>query len=250
MMEGRGKRIVGDSVEFFYEGDLVFLGSNIPHVWYSDEEYYTEASPVRSKAIVVYFNKSIFGDDFYKLPETQLLRSLFHKAERGMKITGEAKAKLVAVIEQMVHASGISKIIMLLQVLEMLGKNADFELLASIGYQHSYDSKDNYKLDQVFQYVSQNFFQDISLDEVSSICHLTPQSFCRFFKKRTQKTFIDFLSEFRVSHAKKLLVEKEDISIAQIGYECGFNNISNFNKVFKSKTGLTPKEYKRNLSLV
>lgn len=247
--EGKGKRIVGDSVEFFYEGDLVFLGSNIPHVWYSDEDYYKDDSELQSRAIVVYFNKKIFGDLFYSLPETQLLKQMYHRAERGMRITGAAKDTVVGCIEQMPQSNGLPRIILLLEVMNILAKTQEFELLASIGYQHTYDSKDNHKLDEVFQYVSKNFGHEISLEEISSRCHLTPQSFCRFFKKRTQKTFIDFLSEFRVSHAKKLLAEKEETGIAEIAYESGFNNISNFNKVFKVKTGLTPKEYKRQLKI-
>ncbi len=244
IIEGNGKRIVGDSVEVFNPGDLVFLGSNISHVWYSDEAYYKKKSKLRSKAIVIYFNKEIFGGKFYSLEETQCLKQLFHKAERGMKITGPTHKKISELITTLPKAIGLNRIIGLLTVLQLLSATKEFELLASIGYQNTYDTKDNHKLNDVFQFVSQNFFLDISLEDIANRCHMTRPSFCRFFKKRTGKTFIDFLNEFRISHAKKLLVEKEDITIREIAFDCGFNNISNFNKIFKSFTGITPKEYK------
>ena len=89
--------------------------------------------------------------------------------------------------------------------------------------------------------------RDISMPEVAELCHMTPQSFCRFFKARTKSTFIDFLNDIRISHARKLLIESEEQTIAEIAYLCGYKNLSNFNKLFKIKTKLTPKEYKRNL---
>lgn len=244
IVEGNGKRIVGDSVEAFNPGDLVFLGSNISHVWYSDEAYYKEPTALHAKAIVIYFNKDIFGPGFYALDETKCLKALFHKAERGMKITGSHNQHLYALISTLVYAKGLSRIIGLLQVLEVLSAAKEYELLASIGYHNTYDTKDNHKIDGVFKYISQNFFKDIYLEDMARLCHMARPHFCRFFKKRTQMTFFDFLNEFRISHAKKLLIEKEENTVREIAYECGFNNISNFNRIFKSVVGLTPKEYK------
>lgn len=248
IIEGNGKRIVGDNVESFHAGDLVFLGSNIPHVWYSDEDYHRQDSPLRSKAIVIYFNSEIFGANFYSLEETQGLKQLFHKAERGMVIVGEANKWLNDLVTQMPHKKNLDRITGLLQILQVLSTTKEYELLASIGYQNSYDVKDNHKIDDVFQFVSQNFSRHITLEEMASRCNLTPQSFCRFFKKRTQKTFVDFLNEFRISHARKLLAENEDMSISEIAYACGFNNISYFIKAFKATTGITPRQHKRNIT--
>jgi AraC-like DNA-binding protein len=200
---------------------------------------------LRSKAIVVYFNKEIFGQSFYLLNETQPLKQLFHKAERGMKITDSSNKDLLDLIRKMPSTNGLERITGLLKMLQYLSQTKEYDLLASIGYQNTYDTKDNHKIDEVFQYVSQNFFQDISLEDMARRCHLTPQSFCRFFKKRTQKTFIDFLNEFRVSHARRLLAERDEMTISEIAYECGFHNISNFNKIFKEKTNGTPRQYKK-----
>jgi AraC-like DNA-binding protein len=247
ILEGNGKRIVGDSVAPFSAGDVIFLGSNVPHVWYSDKTYYAKGSPLHSRAIVIYFNKDIFGQNFYLLNETQCLKKLFHRAERGMQVTGEAAERMGRLMEQMIKKKSLDRITTLLQILQLLANTRDYEQLASIGYQHSYASKDNHKIDEVFRYVSQHFSRQITLEEIAGFCNLTPQSFCRFFKKRTQKTFIDFVNEFRISHATKLMAEKEDLSISEIAYGCGFNNISYFIKAFKVSTGVTPKQYRNKI---
>ena len=249
ILEGTGKRIVGDSVSTFSRGDVIFLGSNVPHVWYSDKLFYQKTTPLRSRAIVIYFNKDIFGENFYALNETQVLKKLFHKAERGLQVNGDAGQRLGKLIEQMTKKKSLDRITTLLQILQLLANTRDYEQLASIGYQHSYASKDNHKIDEVFRYVSQHFGRQITLEEIAGFCNLTPQSFCRFFKKRTQKTFIDFVNEFRISHATKLMAEKEDLSISEIAYGCGFNNISYFIKAFKLNTGLTPKQYRNTIEL-
>lgn len=244
ILEGFGKRIVGDNVAAFHPGELVLLGTNISHVWYSDEVYYRGNPDLRSRAIVLYFNKDIFGSNFYGLHEAQHLKQLYHKAERGLKINEGTNERVVALMQEMLRAKDLNRIILLLQMLETISSGGEYELLASIGYQNTYDTTDNHKIDSVFQYVSQNFGHDISLEDIAKNCNMTPQSFCRFFKKRTQKTFIDFLNEFRISHAKKLMIENEEMTIREIAFDSGFNNISNFNKIFKSLTAVTPKEYK------
>ena len=206
VMTGTGKRIIGDKIEVFGPGDLVFLGPNIPHVWYSDPSFYKKDSVKKSTAIVVYFSKEIFGDKFYQLEEVQSLKEVFKKAERGLKIKGSTYDQLVPLLTKMPGSTGMQKIVYLLQVLECLSKSQETEALASITYKNSYDTKDNHKIDEVFLYLNKNFMRDISMPEVAELCHMTPQSFCRFFKNRTKTTFIDFLNDIRISHARKLLI--------------------------------------------
>jgi len=246
-LSGTGKRIIGDKIEVFGPGDMVFLGPNIPHVWYSDPAFYQKDADLHSIAIVLYFSKNIFGDNFYHLEESQLLKEFFSKAERGLKISGDTHEQVADLLTKMNESSGLQKIVYLVQVLDCLTASKDTEALASITYKNSYDTKDNHKIDEVFLYLNKNFMRDISMPEVAELCHMTPQSFCRFFKSRTKSTFVDFLNDIRISHARKLLMESDDQTIAEIAYLCGYKNLSNFNKLFKIKTKLTPKEYKRNL---
>lgn len=244
---GTGKRIIGDCIEVFGPGDMVFLGPNIPHVWYSDPAYYKKDAGLHSTAIVLYFSKEIFGDTFYQLPESQLLKDLFNTAQRGLKIPGSTHQQIVQLLSSMKESNGLSKIVRLMQILECLTESRETKALASISYKNSYDTRDNHKIDQVFLYLNKNFMRDISMPEVAELCHMTPQSFCRFFKIRTKSTFVDFLNDIRISHARKLIIESEEQTIAEIAYLCGYKNLSNFNKLFKIKTKQTPKEYKKNL---
>jgi AraC-like DNA-binding protein len=143
---------------------------------------------------------------------------------------------------------GLERIISLLSILKVLAETKDVQYLASTGYSHAFNAKDNHKIDEVFKYVMGNFSKEISLQDVASITNLSPQSFCRFFKNRTKKSFVQFLNEVRIGHACKRLTE-EDWSIAEIAYSCGFKNLSNFNRFFKEIVGKTPKEYKNELRL-
>jgi AraC-like DNA-binding protein len=246
-ISGTGKRIIGDKIEVFGPGDMVFLGPNIPHVWYSDPSFYQKDADLHSIAIVLYFSKNIFGENFYHLEESRLLKEFFSKAERGLKISGTTHENVTSLLIKMNESTGLQRIVYLVQMLDCLTASKDIEALASITYKNSYDTKDNHKIDEVFLYLNKNFMRDISMPEVAELCHMTPQSFCRFFKSRTKSTFIDFLNDIRISHARKLLMESDDQTIAEIAYLCGYKNLSNFNKLFKIKTKLTPKEYKRNL---
>jgi AraC-like DNA-binding protein len=247
IVSGTGKRIIGDSIEVFGPGDMVFLGPNIPHVWYSDSSFYKKDSNLHSVAFVLYFSIEIFGDKFYQLEETQALKDFFKKAERGLKINAAVQKHIAPLLEKMNNSIGLKKIVCLLEILGHLTTSQKTEALASISYKNSYDTRDNHKIDEVFLYLNKNFMRDISMPEVAGLCHMTPQSFCRFFKNRTKSTFVDFLNDIRISHARKLLIESDEQTIAEIAYLCGYKNLSNFNKLFKIKTKLTPKEYKRNL---
>lgn len=247
ILSGSGKRIIGDKIENFEAGDMVFLGPNIPHVWYSDPSFYKKDAGLLSTAIVVYFSKDIFSEKFYLLEEAHALKDLFKKAERGLKIEGRAFEQVASFLEKMPDSNGMQKIVFLLQLLESISKAHNLEPLASITYKNSYATKDNHKIDKVFHYLNRNFMRDITMPEVAEICHMTPQSFCRFFKARTKITFVDFLNDIRISHARKLLIESEEQTIAEIAYLCGYKNLSNFNKLFKIKTKLTPKEYRKHL---
>ena len=180
-LSGTGKRIIGDSIEVFGPGDMVFLGPNIPHVWYSDPSFYKNDNNRQAVAIVVYFSKEILGEKFFQLEETQQLKEFLKKAERGLKIQGRTFEQIAEMLSNMVEGNGMQKIVGLMQVLERLAGSEEVRSLASITYKNSYDTKDNHKIDEVFLYLNKNFMRDISMPEVAELCHMTPQSFCRFF---------------------------------------------------------------------
>lgn len=239
-----GKRIIGNSVEPFESGDMVFLGSDIPHIWLSDEIYYKGITTLKAEAIVVYFNKDIFGSAFYELKETQKINSLFNQAVRGLSINGKTNQLIAKKLEKLIRKKDFEIIVGLLEILSLLSESTDISFINNEAYTPiNYQIKTD-RLTAVFEYVKRNFKQDISLDEIAEVANLTPTSFCRMFKAKTNKKFVEYLNEIRVSNACKYLIETEH-TMSEIAYECGYKTASNFNKLFKKHTGTTPKEYRK-----
>ena len=242
--ESYGKRIIGNSVEQFVSGDMVFLGSDIPHVWLNDEIYYKDISCLKAKAIVIYFNKDIFGPAFYDLKETKKINTLFNQANKGLAITGKTNELIAKKLEKLIHKENFEIIIGLFEILSILSESNEISFVNNEAYTLAADESKNDRLSEVYQYVKENYKEDISLNEIAKIANVTPTSFCRMFKLKTKKSFIEYLNEIRVSHACKLLIET-DMGMSEIAYECGHKTASNFNRLFKKLTGTTPKEYKK-----
>jgi YesN/AraC family two-component response regulator len=242
--ESQGKRIVGNSVEQFVAGDMVFLGSDIPHVWLNDEMYYQGIGTLKAKAIVIYFSKEIFGPLFYEQKETQTLTNLFKKAEKGLFITGKTNKKIAKKLEKLLTKQNFEIIVGLFEILSILSESDEIENINNESYSPNNEPSKNDRLSDVFDYVKDHYKEDISLIEIAKIAHLTPTSFCRMFKLKTKKSFVEYLNAIRVSNACKLLIET-DKGISEIAYECGYKTVSNFNQLFKKLTGTTPKEYRK-----
>lgn len=244
IVESYGKRIIGNSVEQFVPGDMVFLGSDIPHVWLNDEIYYQGISTLKAKAIVVYFNKEIFGPSFYELKETQKINSFFQQAARGVVISGKTNQIIKKKLEKLLQKKDFEVIAGLFKILALLSESADISYINNELYVPANRLNKKDRLSVVFEYLKDNYNEDISLIKIAEIAHLTPTSFCRMFKLKTKKSFVEYLNEIRVSNACKLLIET-DLGISEIAYQCGYKTASNFNQLFKKLTGTTPKEYRR-----
>lgn len=244
ILESHGKRIVGNSVESFEPGDMVLLGDDIPHVWLNDEIFYKGINSLKAKSIVVYFSKELFGTSFYELPEAQEVKKFLSQAIRGVCITGQTNLLISKKLKKLLQKKGFEVIMGLLEILFLLSKSKDLRFINEDSYVSVIDGNKNDRLAAVFQYVKSNYKEEISLDEISKIANLTPTSFCRMFKAKTKKPFVEYLNEIRVANACKYLIET-DLGISEIAYECGYKTASNFNKLFKKLTGTTPKEYRK-----
>lgn len=242
--ESFGKRIVGNSVTQFVPGDMVFLGSNIPHVWLNDEIYYQEISTLKAKAIVVYFSKDIFGPTFYEQKETQKITNLFSQAEKGIVITGKTNEKIARKLEKLTSKQNFEIIVGLFEILSILSESNEIGFINNDFYLPLNNASKSDRLSDVFDYVKENYREEISLIEIAKVANLTPTSFCRMFKLKTKKSFVEYLNAIRVSNACKSLLET-DKGISEIAYECGYKTVSNFNQLFKKLTGTTPKEYRK-----
>jgi AraC-like DNA-binding protein len=244
IVHGSGTRFVGDSVDRFGPGDLVMIGQNVPHLWYSDERYRQENSNLITEVIYILFKTEIFGEQFWNLPESKSILKLIQLSQRGIRLTGKARNEVSSFMRAISSSVGFNRITLLLSILEKIASQKEFKVLASPIVQNTINESDSERLNKVYKYVVNNSQQQITLEKVASIASLSTSSFCRYFKKRTNKTFIQLLNEIRISHACRLLTE-EDYPVAKICFICGYDNVSYFIRQFKGITGLTPLIYKK-----
>jgi AraC-like DNA-binding protein len=248
VIKGSGTRFVGDSVANFGPGELVMIGQNVPHLWHSDEKYTQINSNLFSEVIYILFKTDIFGEQFWHLPESKIILKLIHLSQRGIKLTGKTKRSVSLLMRSIARSSGFSRILLLLSILELIASQKDYQFLASPVFQNTISESDSERLNKVYKYIINNIQQEITLDQVASIASLSAPAFCRYFKKRTNKTFIKLLNEIRISQACRLLEDK-DLPVATICYDCGYNNVSYFIRQFKEITGFTPLSYRKNIKI-
>ncbi|MEN8227730.1 MAG: AraC family transcriptional regulator [Bacteroidota bacterium] len=240
--KSHGLRLMGNHIGHFSDGDLVFIGKNLPHVWKNDEEYYQEHSALKVDVFVIHFLENALGEGFFELPEFTHVRKLFARGQQGLFIKGEVKRKISGLIKDVHDAEGVDRLVLFLQTLEALAATKEYELLSSPGYTNSILNSDTERINKVMNYCMENYYRELKLDDVAMLVNLNKSSFCRYFKSRTFKTFSQFLNEIRIANACKLLVDNSK-TVSEICYECGYNNISHFNRQFKLIVGLTAKEY-------
>jgi AraC-like DNA-binding protein len=248
IVKSKGTIICGNHIGHFQPGDLYLIGSNQPHVFRNDPEYFEMRRSLKAKAISVYFDQDAFGEHFFDLPETAELGVFLQKSTYGLKITGTVRDKLQPMMEEFPFLNGVDKLMQLLQALKLLSLYADCcRSLSSSEVTGNFSETEGKRMNAVIQFTLQKYRHPISLEEVAGVAHMTPNAFCRYFKQRTRKSYVTFLNEFRIGHACKMLLQK-DMSIKEACYQSGFNNISNFNRKFKEVTGSSPTEYLRNMA--
>ncbi len=244
VIQGKGVRFIGDNIGNFSTGEVVLLGSNLPHMWQCNEEYYQDHPTRKVEAIVIQFLPDCMGKDFMNLPEMYLLPKLFENARKGMKFTGRSRAILEELMYKATRATDMERLIVLLSILKTMAETDEYLSIASAHAFFKSNQVDAVRINKVCTYTLSNYKKEISLEEIAAIANLSVTSFCRYFKLMTKKTFYDFLIEIRISHACRLLVE-DILPTEVICFECGFNNVSNFYRHFKKITDMTPLEYKK-----
>jgi len=242
--EGNGMQLVGNHLQYFKPGDIIFLGENLPHLWKCDEAYFMPESSLRAKAIVIHFLPEAFGADFFDLPENKAIKQLFQRARLGLSIYGETKSAIASLMKSLLQHKGTTSIITLLQMLDVLAQSNEYSLLNSEDNLNIQTEKESGRMNNILQYLFDNFSKEIDLETIAAIARLSPNAFCRYFKQRTKTTFSSFLTTLRIRHACKMLIET-DQAISTICYDSGFNNFSNFNRYFKELMQTSPIEYRK-----
>lgn len=242
--KGRGTQFIGDQINHFKAGDIVLVGSQLPHYWRFDDRYFNDAQEEKADVRVAHFNENFWGKEFLELPENVSIKQLLEKARRGVQVTGEAKKKVALLLEELLKSDGTKRIILLIEALSTIASDCSYQLISSVGFHPSLQEEEKGRINSIFDYTLGHFKQKISLEDISVIAGISSNSFCRYFKAKTGKTYSRFILEIRVGHACKLLIENK-MSVKQLCYESGFNNFASFHKYFKQITGKSPLAYQK-----
>lgn len=240
ILSSRGRRFVGTHIADFGPGDLVLLGSNLPHCWRNDER---NRDPARS--IVMQFRSDFLGETFWQAPELSPVARLLERARAGLQFTGKIAAEVADQMQGLVGAESLARLTGLLTVLNELAQSADYQVLDAGYHAAAMTAADCERINRVYVYVADHFQTTIRLDDVARLVHMTPQAFCRYFKKTTRKTFIELVNEYRIRYASQSLTGNRDKSVAEVCFESGFGNVSHFNNRFRLATGQSPLQYRR-----
>lgn len=241
-----GRRMVGDNIGYFDEGDLVFMGSLLPHVWVNDPKFINNQAGYLAEAIVIHFSDDFLGKSLLDIPEMEAFKKFLSLANRGIAIKGKAKDDINTLMKRMLPMNGLQRLSSLLSIFDIMSGSVEFDLLASPGFIETTHHKESERLNKIIEYVMQNFDEDISLPMAASMMNMGVTTFCNFFKDNYRMTFVEYINTVRIGHACKLLFEK-DQTIAEVAYECGYNSLANFNRQFKKYKRINPSEYKRML---
>ncbi|NVK83208.1 MAG: helix-turn-helix transcriptional regulator [Cytophagia bacterium] len=242
IVKGEGTLIYGDYLGEFRPGEIYLIGSNVPHVFRSKAEYYLPETPgVLAKAI--FFKPELILKGQQVFPELADLTNFLTEADKGLKIDPTNGQSITGLLEDIFRASALSRLGKILTLIDEVQK-AQY-LTLSQWPQKSIKENQGRRLDDVFKFTLENYQRPIQLEEVAEVVHMNKAAFCRYFKQHTRKTYLNFLNEIRLQKASELLKTSE-LSVAQIAYEVGFNNLSNFNRTFKLVTNSTPTEYRMN----
>ena len=241
--KGQGKTHIGNHLSYFNNSQLILIGSNLPH------NGFTDRLTANGTETTVQFKSNFLGDDFLNVPEMAAIVSLFDRAKQGIRFKVETKKIIGPKIDKLLEHNGLKRVLKFLDILNYLAITDDYSLLNADGFAFVSEPQDSAKIDIIFKYINRNFQNHITLDEIADKVSMTVPAFCRYFKKATGKTFTELVNEYRVVHATKLLNESQ-MSIADVCFECGFNNFSHFNKQFNELTGKSASNYRKEIKLI
>ncbi|MEM0991787.1 MAG: AraC family transcriptional regulator [Bacteroidota bacterium] len=232
--ESSGKRFVGNQISDYEVGDLVMFGANLPHGFTTD---------MKCAQVVIQMTEDFLGTDFIQKPELRQVQALFGRAKQGLAFGASVKKKARKVIKKMMDAQGFAQMIHLFELLNTLAHTEDVQTICSEEYSLDLNATSLSRLKIVYDYIVVNYQKEVRIKEVAALLNLTEAAFFKFIKKHTKKTYTQIINEFRINHASKLLMTT-DLSIAEICFECGYNNISYFNRKFKAVIGKTPSDFR------
>lgn len=237
------KRIVGDHIEEIDDLELVLVGSNLQHAWFTHK-----CTSKEIREITVQFHKDLFDEKFLRRNQLSFIRNMLEKSARGILFSKETTQQLSKRLLDLNQKHGFDSVLELISILHDLSTSRNMRILSDSSFnnneQYTYNSR---RIEKTLEYINKNFDKSVTLGEVAKLANMSEVAFSRFFNLRTGNTFIDSLNEIRLGHASRMLIDTTR-SVAEVAYHCGFNNISNFNRIFKKKKNCTPKEFRESYS--
>jgi len=237
-VRSKGYRIVGDNIAPLGDGDLVLIGSEVPHVWQQDD---TSGSAVH--AMVLRFREDFLGREFLALPEMGRITRLLQRARRGLEVSGRVRREVTERLSELPGATGMTRVLILLGALDLLSRSADLRPLASAGFRPQLDASDQERMGRILRHIQDHLTEEIARDDVARAASLSAGAFSRYFRSRTGKTLPEYVNELRIGRSCRFLAET-DAPITEIALDCGFLNLANFNRWFRKVTGTVPRDYR------
>ncbi|TDB67371.1 AraC family transcriptional regulator [Arundinibacter roseus] len=243
--KGFGNKFIGNSFSSYQEGEIAFIGKNVPHLFKADDSFYGPEASIKPSSIVVQFVEDFLGKEFFNSPEMAEMKQVLSLSQNGLMVLGNTRKKIKVILFEMLERDKIGRLGGLLEIFGLLSDSRELQPL-SIQQISGINVSDSQKMNKVLEYALLHYKETISLREVSDLTNLSESTFCRYFKSRTQKSFLAFIIEIRLNESKRLLKET-DLSILEICYESGFNNLSNFNRLFRKQFRESPVEFRRSV---
>lgn len=245
VIEGTGILIAGNYMQRFGSGDVYIIGANQSHIFKNDEVYFDPEEGKQIHSVSIFFNPHQLMNNILNLPEMNGIRKFVDGLHNGFQIPQESAESIKTIIKEVMQAKDSLRVASFITLLHQFSIARNMQPLSTNNSEHIISEVEGIRMDQIFQYLVTNYKNHISLNEISEVANLTPQAFCRYFKKHTDKTFVSFLNELRVNEACKMIVSGKFDSFSEVSYQTGFDNVTNFNRVFKKTIGKSPREYHR-----
>lgn len=240
---GFGQKYIGNSFSAYQQGEMAFIGKNVPHLFMADASFYDTEATEKPSSIVIQFLEDFLGQTFFHCPEMMEMKQVLSLSMNGLMVTGKTKEAIRLIMLQMLEEGKTGKLKCLIEIFGILSTSTELQPI-SVSTISGININDSLKMHKALEYALANYKEDITIEEVAALTNLSASAFCRYFKSRTQKTFLSFIIEMRLNEACKLLRETE-LSILDICYESGFKNLSNFNRLFRKQFHSNPVEYRK-----
>jgi AraC-like DNA-binding protein len=249
VQKGEGTLIAENNMHTFWSNEIFWLGADQPHLFKSDQTYFIPKSKKSIQALTIFFNPNGKLAPLFDLVELKTIKQFIHKFQNGFKLPEALVAEVASRMLRIQQSKATDQFIHFIDLLKLLQSAANLHPLVSGSALSSVSDHEGIRIGQIYNYIMQHYDTDIMLEDIAKHAHMTPQAFCRYFKKHTRLTFVSFLNEVRINEACKKLADGSYDSISTVAYHCGFNSITNFNRVFKTVTGKSPRDYVREYSV-